>query len=75
MKANICNGAWVMCWVNSENTKVPVVPYMSDIPNNNNPDEKAEEIISFIAASDEAFLRRSKLAIAANGMVDSSSPR
>src|SRR5258708_2844276 len=39
------------------------------------PEENAEERIIFIAASDEGFLSRSKLAIAAIGMVDNSSDR
>ena len=54
---------------------VPVAPYNMEIPNSNKPDEKAEDIMNFMAASDERLLSKSKLAIAANGMLDNSRPR
>ena len=38
-------------------------------------DEKADEIINFIAASEDCLLCKSKLASAANGMVDNSNPK
>ncbi len=39
------------------------------------PDESAEDNIIFIAASEERFLSKSKLAIAATGIVASSKER
>ena len=54
---------------------VPVMPYTNEIPNNNIPDEKADDKINFMAASEDCFLSRSKLAIAATGMVASSNDK
>src|SRR6266516_2427129 len=51
---------------------VPVAPYINEIPNNKIPDEKADDKIIFIAASEDIFLSRSKLANAATGIVASS---
>ncbi len=45
------------------------------MPNSNNPEEKADEIINFIAASDDLRFSKSKLQIAARGMVDNSNPK
>jgi hypothetical protein len=45
------------------------------MPNNKIPEENVDESIIFIAASDETFLLRSKFAMAAMGIVDSSSAR
>jgi hypothetical protein len=53
----------------------PVLPYNIEIPNNNNPDEKADEMIILNAASDDRFFSRSKFASAANGIVESSNAR
>ena len=58
-----------------ENDNVPVVPYKKEIPNNNIPEEKADDKINFIAASDDFRLVKSKLAAAAKGIVDISKPR
>ena len=60
---------------NSLKTKVLVVPYINEIPNNNKLEEKAEDMISLKAASEDCLFVKSKLAAAANGMVDISSPR
>src|SRR5687767_897039 len=48
---------------------------MSEMPNNKIPEEKADDRINFIAPSDERFLSRSKLAMAATGMLASSSDK
>ena len=53
----------------------PVVPYIIEIPNNKIPDEKAEDKIILSAASDEILFSKSKLQSAANGIVESSSPK
>ena len=75
MKANICKGLLNRCSESTDNVKVPVVPYTRDIPNNNNPDEKAEEMMNLNAASLDFLFSRSKLARAANGMLDNSKPK
>ena len=51
------------------------MPYKKEIPINNIPEEKAEDNINFIAASDDFRLAKSKLAAAANGIVLISSPK
>jgi len=70
--ASICNGLPLSNPVISEKVMAPVAQYINEIPNNNMPDEKADESIIFIAASEEIFLSKSKLAIAATGMVANS---
>jgi hypothetical protein len=45
---------------NSIKLSVPVLPYNMEMPNNNNPDEKADEMIILNAASDERLFSRSK---------------
>src|SRR5437868_7835484 len=45
------------------------------MPNNKMPEENADDSIIFIAASDEIFFSRSKLAIAATGIVDNSNDK
>src|SRR6476646_10087341 len=67
--ARICNGLPLSNPVISEKLMVPVAPYINEIPNNNIPEENAEERIIFIAASEDIFLSKSKLAMAATGMV------
>jgi hypothetical protein len=57
---------------NSAKTIVPVIPYIREIPNNKMPDEKAEERIIFMAASEERFFIKSKLDMAAIGIVANS---
>ena len=52
-----------------------VEPYINEMPNNNKLEEKAEDIMSLKAASEDCLLVKSKLAAAANGIVDISSPR
>ena len=54
---------------------VPVAPYISEIPNNKIPEENAEDNIIFMAPSEDRFLCRSKLAMAATGMVASSNDK
>ena len=54
---------------------MPVVLYIRDIPNNNNPDENAEEMMNLKAASLDFLFSRSKLARAPNGMLDNSKPK
>ena len=46
-----------------------------EIPKSNIPEEKADDKISFIADSDDFCFSKSKLASAANGIVESSSAR
>ena len=75
MKANICKGLPSKCSESADKVKVPVVPYMRDMPNNNNPDENAEEIMNLKAASLDFLFSRSKLARAANGILDNSKPK
>ncbi len=53
INAKICKGAPFKWVVNILYVNVPEVPYNKEIPNNNNPDENADEMISFIAASDD----------------------
>src|SRR5450432_520913 len=74
-KANICKGPPCKCSESADNVNVPVVPYIKDIPNNSNPDENADEMMNLKAASLDFFFSRSKLARAANGMLDNSNPR
>jgi hypothetical protein len=45
------------------------------MPNSNKLDEKADDMINLKAASEDCLLVKSKLAAAANGMVDISSPK
>src|SRR6266516_4001531 len=54
---------------------VPVAPYINEIPNNIMPEEKADDKIIFMDASEDIFFSRSKLAIAATGSVESSSDK
>ena len=68
-------GLLVICAVKTSKLSVPVVPYINDIPINKIPEEKAEDKINFIAASDDFLLAKSKLAAAASGIVDISRPR
>ena len=42
------------------------------MPNNKIPEENADDMIIFIAASDDCLFSKSKLASAANGIVDTS---
>src|SRR5258706_8535752 len=60
---------------NSVKLMVPVAPYINEIPNNKIPEEKADDKIIFIDASEDIFFSRSKLAIAATGRVESSSDK
>src|SRR5688572_9106036 len=73
--ASTCNGLPLSCAGISAKLIVPVDPYTSEIPNNKIPDEKADVSIIFIAASEDLFLSRSKLAMAATGIVDSSNAK
>ena len=76
MKANCCSGVLrCIAFATSLKLSVPVVPYKKEIPNNINPEEKAEDMMSFKAASEERFKCKSKFAKAANGIVDSSNDR
>jgi hypothetical protein len=75
IKDKLVNGFTVSLDGSSENERVPAAPYSSEIPKSMMPDEKAEDRIIFIAASEEIFFSRSKLAIAATGMVDNSRER
>ena len=75
INANSCNGLPFNNAGNSVKLMVPVAPYISEIPNNNIPEEKADDKIIFIAASDDIFFSRSKFAMAATGMVASSSDK
>ena len=74
-KAKICRGVPFKKVGSWAKLIVPVVPYTIEIPNNKMPDEKADDKINFIAASEDRFLSRSKLAIAATGIVASSSDK
>src|SRR5258705_3978578 len=56
MKAKIWSGLPSSNCGNSAKLIVPVAPYIMDIPNSKIPDENAEDIIIFIAASDEMRL-------------------
>jgi hypothetical protein len=75
IKDKLVNGFTVSFEGRSENERVPVAPYSREIPKSMIPDEKAEERIIFMAASEEIFFSRSKLAMAATGMVDNSRER
>ena len=75
INANNCNGLPFKCAVKIEKVKLPVVPYEKEIHNNKMPDEKADDKINFIAASEDLRLVKSKLAPAASGMVDISRPK
>ena len=68
-------GLLLICAVKTSKLSVPVVPYKKEIPINKIPEEKAEDNINFIAASDDFLLAKSKLAAAASGMVDISRPK
>jgi hypothetical protein len=74
MKANNCMELPFKCCRMISKSREPVAPYISDIPNSNKPEEKADDIMNLKAASDDCLLARSKLAIAAKGIVDNSSP-
>src|SRR5258705_11436897 len=73
--AKICNGLPLRWSGSSAKLMVPVAPYINEIPNSKMPEENAEDKIIFIAASEDIFLSRSKLAMAATGMVASSSAK
>jgi len=73
--ASICNGLPSNCWGKAAKLIVPVAPYISEIPNNKMPEEKADDRIIFIAASEDILLSRSKFANAATGIVANSSER
>src|SRR5665647_2474569 len=73
--ANICKELPSSRAGNSAKLMVPVAPYSKEIPNNKIPVEKADDRIIFMAASEEIFFSRSKLAIAARGMVASSNDK
>ena len=73
--ASICNGLPSRCNGISAKLMVPVAPYINEMPNSKIPEEKADDKIIFIAASEDLFLSRSKLAKAATGMVASSSAK
>ena len=45
------------------------------MPNNKTPEDKAEDKIIFIEASEDIFLSKSKFAIAATGIVANSSDK
>ena len=57
MNENTWSGVPEICAGISPKLKVPVVPYNREIPNNNKPDEKAEEMIILNAASDDFFIK------------------
>ena len=71
-KASICKGLPLIMAGISAKLMVPVAPYISEIPNNKIPEEKADERINFMDASEDIFFCRSKFAIAATGIVESS---
>ena len=73
--AIICKGLPVSNAGNSLKFMVPVAPYINEIPNNKIPDEKAEDKIIFMAPSEAIFFCKSKLAIAATGMLASSNAK
>jgi hypothetical protein len=75
MKENICNEFPLMSVVSSVKLNVPVEPYNNEMPNNNKPEENAEDMIILKAASEDRRLSRSKLHKAANGIVDNSRPK
>ena len=68
-------GEWPMCVINPLKSSVPVNPYNQEIPINKSAEEKAEDIISFMAASGEFLRPKSKPTAAAIGSEDISSPR
>ncbi len=74
-KAKTCKGDPSSKPGSSLKLTVPVAPYNKEIPNNKIPEEKAEDKIIFMAPSEERFLSKSKLAIAATGIVASSNDR
>src|SRR5664279_492258 len=75
IKASICKGLPSSAAGISAKLIVPVAPYINEIPNNKMPEEKADDRIIFMDASEEILLSRSKLAIAATGIVDNSSDK
>ena len=75
IKANVCIGVLLKWAVNILKLRVPEVPYKKEIPINKMPEENAEDKINFIAASEDFLLAKLKLAAAASGMVDISTPK
>ena len=73
--ARISNGVPCNFVGRSAKLIVPVAPYNNEMPNNNMPEENAEDKIIFIAPSEDLFLLRSKFAIAATGILASSSDK
>jgi hypothetical protein len=53
INANICSGLPFSKAGNTEKSIEPVAPYNNEIPNNKIPEEKADDRIIFIAASEE----------------------